>query len=284
MLTSKSNLYNTGWLDIVFKNRNKEYGAYELRANYERRLIYSLFIACTAVSVMIMMPYLKKLSGHKPDVVVAKPTEEVFRMVDVQLKKVKPKEPKAAGASPAVEKTTPEKVETRKFTAAVKVVSAAQPTNEIPTIEELKTAAVGSTDSKGEMAGAGVNASLSGSGTGTGSGQGTDMGESSNDIFIGVEKNPEFAGGLQAFYKFLQRNLRYPADAQENNITGKVVLSFVVEKDGSVSNIKVIKGIGFGCDEEAVRVLKRSPKWQAGEQNGKKVRVQYTVPIAFNLQ
>ena len=268
----------------MFKNRNKEYGAYELRIHYERRLIYSLVIACMAMAAIITISYLRNLLVHKPDITVVKPTEEVFRMVDVHLKKVKPKESKAAEAPPAVEKATSEKVETRKFTAVVKVVSAARPTDDIPTIEELKTAVVGSTDSKGKMAEADTNAGLSDSGAITGSGHGTDGGEGSDEIFIGVEKNPEFAGGLQGFYKFLQKNLRYPADAQENSIAGRVVVSFVVEKDGSVSNIKVIKGIGFGCDEEAVRVLRKSPKWQAGEQNGKKVRVQYTVPIAFNLQ
>ena len=102
-------------------------------------------------------------------------------------------------------------------------------------------------------------------------------------IFTNVEVLPGFSGGLNAFGKFLAANLRYPAIARENNIQGRVFLSFVVEKDGGLSNIKVARGIGGGCDEEAVRVIAISPKWNPGMQNGKAVRVSYTVPVFFQL-
>ena len=108
---------------------------------------------------------------------------------------------------------------------------------------------------------------------------------STNDepIFTNVEVLPGFPGGLQAFQKFLGENLKYPEIAKKNNIQGRVFLSFVVEKDGSLSTIKVARGIGSGCDEEAVRVISISPKWTPGMQNGKAVRVSYTVPIFFQL-
>jgi TonB family protein len=102
-------------------------------------------------------------------------------------------------------------------------------------------------------------------------------------VFTNVEVLPGFTGGLDAFGKFLAANLRYPAIARENNIQGRVFLSFVVEKDGGLSNIKVARGIGGGCDEEAVRVLSISPKWKPGVQNGNIVRVSYTVPIFFQM-
>jgi TonB family protein len=98
-----------------------------------------------------------------------------------------------------------------------------------------------------------------------------------------VDELPTFPGGLKAFGEFLGENLKYPAEARKNIIQGRVYLTFVVEKDGILSNIKVARGIGSGCDEEAVRVLAISPKWTPGVQNGKVVRVSYTVPIFFQM-
>ncbi|RKD13244.1 hypothetical protein BCY91_10520 [Pelobium manganitolerans] len=114
-------------------------------------------------------------------------------------------------------------------------------------------------------------------------------GNSTNDtnnheIFTNVEVLPSFPGGLEAFGKFLAQNLRYPDQAKKDKTQGRVFCQFVVEKDGSLSNIKVVRGIGGGCDEEAVRVLAISPKWHPGVQNGRLVRVGYTIPILFNLQ
>ncbi|HUH32344.1 MAG TPA: energy transducer TonB, partial [Daejeonella sp.] len=98
-----------------------------------------------------------------------------------------------------------------------------------------------------------------------------------------LEKYPEFPGGQDAFNKYISRNLRYPMMARENSISGRVFVSFIIEKNGSLSNIQVVRGIGGGCDDEAVRVLKNSPLWAAGMQNGQKVRVAYTIPIFFQL-
>jgi len=106
---------------------------------------------------------------------------------------------------------------------------------------------------------------------------------SSDPVFSAVEQVPEFKGGINAFGKFLATNIRYPKDAREKNIQGRVIATFVVEKDGSLSDFKVLRGIGYGCDEEAIRVLKLSPEWKPGTQNGRVVRVQYSVPISFTL-
>ena len=102
-------------------------------------------------------------------------------------------------------------------------------------------------------------------------------------IFQIVENDPEFPGGLEAMYKFLAQNIKYPQLARENNITGKVYVTFVVEKDGSVSNARVLRDIGGGCGAEAIRVVKSMPKWTPGKQRGKAVRVQYHLPVNFNL-
>lgn len=103
------------------------------------------------------------------------------------------------------------------------------------------------------------------------------------EIFVVVENEPEFPGGMDSLMAFLARNIVYPKTAKENGIQGKVFLTFCVEKDGSISNIKVLRDIGGGCGAEAVRVVKMMPKWTPGKQRGKAVRVQYNLPIQFTL-
>lgn len=98
-----------------------------------------------------------------------------------------------------------------------------------------------------------------------------------------VEVAPEFPGGQKAFAKFLGSNIRYPVSARESSVQGKVYIGFIVEKDGSLSDLKIIKGIGSGCDEEALRVLKSSPAWQPGMAEGKPVRTSFTFPVTFQL-
>jgi len=102
-------------------------------------------------------------------------------------------------------------------------------------------------------------------------------------IFTAVEHEPEFPGGIEKLYRYLGKNLRYPAAAKENNVQGKVFVTFVVEKDGSLTGIKVSKSLSPETDAEAIRLIQASPKWNAGIQNGRAVRVQYTLPVAFAL-
>jgi protein TonB len=102
-------------------------------------------------------------------------------------------------------------------------------------------------------------------------------------VFLAVEQQPEFPGGESALIAYIAKNTKYPAIARENNIEGRVFISFVVEKDGNISDVKVIRGIGGGCDEEAKRVIKGLPKFTPGKQNGRPVRVQFNVPVNFKL-
>lgn len=104
------------------------------------------------------------------------------------------------------------------------------------------------------------------------------------EVFLSVEENPEFPGGPAKLLEYVQKNLKYPMMARESDIQGRVFVGFVVEKDGSISNVKVLRGIGGGCDEEAVRVVQSLPKFKPGKQRGNPVRVQYTLPIVFKLQ
>lgn len=103
-------------------------------------------------------------------------------------------------------------------------------------------------------------------------------------IFVVVEEQPSFPGGETARMKYLRDNIEYPQLARESGIEGTVYVTFVVEKDGSITDVRVLRGIGGGCDKEAIRVVKEMPKWKAGKQRGKPVRVQFNMPIRFTLQ
>lgn len=103
-------------------------------------------------------------------------------------------------------------------------------------------------------------------------------------IFMVVESMPEFPGGESALYGYLAENIKYPQMAKESGIQGRVFVTFVVERDGSVTDVRVLRGIGGGCDEEAIRVVQNMPKWTPGKQRGKSVRVQYNLPVKFTLQ
>ena len=104
------------------------------------------------------------------------------------------------------------------------------------------------------------------------------------EIFTIVEEMPDFPGGTQKLADYLAKNIKYPQMARESGIQGRVFISFVVEPDGSISNVNVMRSLGGGCDEEAVRVVKSMPKWKPGKQRGKPVRVSYILPVNFKLQ
>ena len=108
--------------------------------------------------------------------------------------------------------------------------------------------------------------------------------EETDEIFQIVENPASFKGGIGAFYQYVQKNMKYPSQAQRMGLEGKVFVEFVVGKDGKITDVKVLRGIGAGCDEEAIRVLKNSPAWSPGKQRGRAVRQRMVLPITFKLQ
>ncbi|MCQ2311439.1 MAG: energy transducer TonB [Paludibacteraceae bacterium] len=108
--------------------------------------------------------------------------------------------------------------------------------------------------------------------------------EEDNVVFVIVENNPEFPGGTAAMMKYLSENIKYPVIAQENGIQGRVICQFVVNKDGSIVDINVVRSVDPSLDKEAIRVIKSMPKWKPGMQRGKPVRVKFTLPVVFRLQ
>jgi protein TonB len=277
MLNNTSNLYGSEWLALVFNNRNKNYGAYVLRAQSSSILLRSLAIVAPLFIMLFVGPMIYA-QLHKE---VAAPIErEVPVTLSDPIHEMKKEEAKKEEAKK--EEPTPVKqqqVATTNFTANIKLVE--QPVVEPPTAVELQSTVIASAT----QAGTGSNVNAQPEPT-TGGGGGTaETGVSTTEVFDvgGVEVYPEFPGGMDAWAKFIQRNLRYPYAAQEAGVQGKVYVSFVVERDGSISDVKVARGIGFGCDDEAIRVIKKSPKWKAGQQNKQNVRVRYNMPINYLL-
>lgn len=278
MFNSSINVYKTEWLDLVFANRNKTYGAYELRSKSSKIMTRALLLSVSLFLLLAFAPLV--YSKIFPTVVEVIVPPKVIDLSDVIHEMKKPEPEKKV--EPA--KSEPVKVKTVKMTSNIVVVDKTE-IKDPPTIKEIQNAVVSTVTQDGEIKPnlTRVTSSLNGNGSGLEkevAGTGEDK-----EIYTGggVDEYPEFAGGTKAFTKYMERNLRYPSQAQEDGIQGKVFLSFVVEKDGSITDVKVLRGIGFGCDEEAMKVIKKSPMWKPGKNKGIPVRVRYNMPINFNL-
>ena len=116
------------------------------------------------------------------------------------------------------------------------------------------------------------------------SAQKTVVAQKNQKVFDVVEQMPEYPGGIQALFEYLSQNVKYPADAENQKVEGRVIATFIVEIDGTINNVEVVKPVFPSLDAEAIRVLSGMPKWTPGKQSGKEVRVKYTVPINFNLK
>lgn len=269
MLGSKLDIFNQQWIDVVFSGRNKAYGAYELRRDNGRNVRTALFFGVIFfVVVLSANTIINFITGFIPkSKEKVKITNVVLAPPPVDIKKPPP--------PPPPEPPKP-KVDQVKFPPPV-VKPDVEVKEKPPTIEELKVADPGQKNIKGDKdAAVTIDEPV-------GNSDAKVTEEDPNKIFTAVEQEPTFPGGMEKFINYLSKNIHYPAIARENNTQGRVIVSFVCERDGSLTDVKVARGIGDGCDEEAVRVIRNSPKWKPGIQNGRPVRVAYSVPIAFTL-
>jgi protein TonB len=258
----KLDLLKKQWLDIVFEGRNKMYGAYELRTSNGKTTMRSLIIGGIIFTFLVSIPVLANLL---PD-----DTEDNTLDQKITTVKLPPKEKPKENLPPPP--PPPPKVDQVKFVKPV-VAKAEEVVEEPPKIKEIVDKKIGAETIKGDP-----DAELTVEPVGNGP---KDVVEEDNNIYntAGIEVKPDFPGGIDKFYKYVGKNYQVP---EEEGLKGKVFVSFVVEKDGSLTDIKVIRDIGYGTGKEAIRVLKSCPKWNPGEQNGKKVRVLYSLPI--NIQ
>lgn len=276
---SKIDLISSDWVDLVFEGRNKAYGAYRLRTSTTKRNI----LAMVAVVILLVVAFIILTVKNFVDEQRAK----VAMTQVAELTNYKQPEKKAEVKQKKIE-VEPERVVERvkssiKFTAPViKKDDEVKPDEELKTQDELMSTktAIGTFDVKGNDDANGevlkakeVIAEPE-----------PPKHEEENKVFDIVEQQPLFPGGPAALMKYLSENTKYPVVAQENGVQGRVTVQFVVEKDGSISDVHVLRGVDPSLDKEAVRVVKSMPRWTPGKQNGITVRVNYRVPVLFRLQ
>jgi periplasmic protein TonB len=272
MFGSKLDILDQKWIDVVFSSRNKAYGAYELRKDNSKNTNRALVIAIILFVFIISLPtIINKLKGLIPK------ADEKVKITDVVLLPPPPVDQTKKPPPPPPEPPKP-KVDQVRFPPPV-----VKPDNEVkekdpPTVKELQVADPGQKDQKGDP-----NADIRIDEPVGNSDIKQVVEEDPNKIFASVENLPEFPGGQDKFIAYLSKTIRYPAVDRENGTQGRVILTFVVERDGSLTDIKVSRSLSPGTDAEAVRALKSSPKWKPGIQNGRPVRVQYSVPVSFAL-
>ena len=259
----KLDIFTNQWLDIVFEGRNKAYGAYELRKTNTKTTVKALVLGAIVFALAVSAPLIMSLipnSSDDSDTLDTKITTVKMPPKKEEVKKDLPPPP-----------PPPPKVDQVKFVKPV-VAKADEVTEEPPKIVEIKDKKLGAETIKGDP-----DAELSVEPVGNGP---SAVVEEDNQIYntAGIEVKPDFPGGMEKFYKYVGNNYQTP---EEEGLKGKVYVTFVVEKDGSLTDIKVIRDIGYGTGKEAIRVLNKCPKWNPGEQNGKKVRVLYSLPITI---
>jgi len=264
-------------LDIIFEGRNKEYGAYELRKTYNKRLVTSLVIV-GAICLLLFIGYI--VSGLLGD----NGKSKAVVVQDVQLEEIKQEEKKEEPPPPPPPKPPePPKVEMAKFTPP-KIVKDEEVKEEEkpPEVEKLEETKIGTMNQEG-VKDEGIVAPPS-----EDAGKGVVEAPKKEDedwdkTFTKVEIESEYPGGAAAWQRYLNRNLRYPQEAIDNEIQGAVVVQFIVDKEGNVSDVEAISGPNE-LRAEAVRVIKKSGKWTPAVQNGRQVKSYKKQPIVFRLE
>lgn len=272
MLGSKIDLFGSEWLDVVFEQKNKSYGAYTLRRQSSSDTVKALFIAGTLFILLFLSP--KIISLIKGSNTLDE-HQEMTREVTVQATPpvVKHETPPPAAAVPPRAKEP-----SVKFPPPI-VVDREVETDPVQ-IKDLVNANPGQKNIVGDPDGQVVVTGPTGNGLAK---QAAVEEDPKVYEFVNLEVQPAFPGGIAQFYIYLSKAIRFPEAAQEANVQGKVFVSFIVETNGRLTDIKVERKLGYGTDEEAIRVLKASPVWTPGIQNGRNVRVRYNIPISFSL-
>lgn len=247
--------------ELVFAERNKAYGAFVLRRDYVRRLAMAVAASVAVFGIAIGTPKIVAALGSGDDDVQAK------KIVDVNLELFEEENKEEPPPPPPVEPPPPPKIETVQFTALEAVD---EPVEEPPPTQEQLQETVAATETQeGEKVDEAPPPVV----------------ESDEPVlFAAVEEKPTFPGGEAAFYKYLEKNMQYPEMEKEQGIKGKVWVDFLIDKNGEVADVKIARGVSPGLDKEALRVMKAMPAWSPGKQNGRPVKVKYTLPINFNLR
>lgn len=276
---SKIDLISNEWTDLVFEGRNQAYGAYKLRKGTAKRNVWALIIVGLAAALLYLGLQLQKM---------AEANKKVENTQAVELAKLNTEKKEAKVEKKEIIKQEPEKVVDQvkssvKFTAPIiKKDSEVKEEDEIKLDEVQKSdKAVGAFTVEGndEVGGAVLKAKED-----IAAPEPPKHVVEETKIFTVVEQMPMYPGGDAALMGYLRDNIKYPTVAAENGVQGRVVVGFVVERDGSITDVNILRGVDPSLDREAMRVVKSMPRWNPGKQNGSAVRVKYQVPVSFRLQ
>lgn len=278
---AKIDLYDPKWVDMVFDGKNKSYGAFQLRKGTSSRNIKSLIILVIAAALVggflawkvIEQKQAEQQAAYMEAMELSKLQKEAKKQEKKQV--VKPKvEPK---------KEIPVARQTQKFTAPViKKDELVKEENQIKQMDKLDDkVAVGTENHEGTKD---RNVEAVRNDIAVNTPPPAPKEEVTNKVFDVVEVMPSFPGGQGALMSYLNSHTKYPVVAQENGVQGRVTVSFVVERDGSITDVHVVRSVDPSLDREAARVVSSMPNWQPGKQNGSAVRVKFNVPVQFKLQ
>jgi protein TonB len=262
-------------LDIIFEGRNKDYGAYELRKTYNKRLTTALLVMAAVLAIVF-------ISVLVANFIDANSNSKQMVVQDVQLEEVKQEQKKdEPPPPPPPPKQEPPKVEMAKFTPP-KIVKDEEVKEEEkpPEQEKLEDTKIGTANQEG-IKDEGIVAPVD-NGKGVVE-QPKKVEEDWDKTFTKVEIESDYPGGQGAWLRYLQKNLQYPQDAIDNEIQGTVTVQFIVDKEGAVSDVEAISGPNE-LRSEAIRVIKKSGKWEPAVQNGRKVKSYKKQPITFRLE
>ncbi len=275
---AKLDLVSLEWTDLVFEGRNQNYGAYQLRKETSKRNIWSIiFVVFLAILLYLGLTLENMVEAHR--------TVENTQIVEVTNLREKKKEVKVERKEEI--KLEPERIVEKvkssiKFTAPVIKKDQLVNEEEVIKLDEIENSnkAIGAFTVEGNDEVGGevlkVKEEIAQ--------PEPPKHEEDNKVFEVVEQMPSFPGGYAALMQWLGSNMKYPTIAAENNVQGRVIVQFVVEKDGSITDVHVAKSVDPSLDKEASRVVKAMPKWIPGKQNSSPVRVRFTVPVTFKLQ
>jgi protein TonB len=275
---AKIDLIDNGWVDLVFEGKNQAYGAYQLRKNTGIRNLKALAVMFAAFLIIAGIVYAKVSIENY----IASKNAAIEADVELQSLAEKKEIKEEKKDEPEVEKIEVERVKS----SVAFTVPEIKKDDEVKEDQEMKSqddlaetnTAIGAFTVEGNDETAEVKhveEKIA---------EPEPVKEEETKVFDVVEQMPSFPGGPSALMQYLSSNIKYPVVAEENGVQGRVVCTFVVEKDGSITDVRVVKSVDPSLDKEAMRVVKGMPKWIPGKQNGSAVRVKYTVPVTFRLQ
>lgn len=268
------NLNSQEWCDMIFEDKNKDYGAYKLRQNSSKRHVIAFFFAILFITLVAAIPYALKAIGGKINDDESSTTYTGGYIIE----KIEDQVPEENIIREETAPPPPPMRQTIQFTPPVIAEDdLVSPETEVPTVDDVLS-------TRDQISIATVL---------SGNEEGIDIADLPNHevivqadppVFEIVEQMPSFPGGEIEMMRYIGENMRYPVVAQESNIQGQVIIRFVVTANGTIDDIKVLKSLHPSCDKEATRVVQSMPRWTPGKQNGKNVAVYFTLPVRFRLK